>query len=347
MPAPCILMIGNSDPYGMEHSYLRAFRRLGVQVAYLADDFFARRFRSRLIYNRYSVELVKYALAMIFHARLLGAAARVRPDLLFVVKGMLLHPSTLRRVLHRHPGLRTFCYYTDDPFSSVSGASNVFVRKSISLYDAVFIYGRRFVPLLTAAGARCAEHLPVGYDDEIHRPPAAVRPDLMCDATFVGHWDAERERWLTPLTDVDLTLWGNERWATRPRDARLRRCYRGRQVHGLEMSEVLFSARISLNILRLQGKGAHTMRTFEAPASGAFVLAERSEEQLELFEEDREAAYYGTPEELQEKLAFYLRNGEARRRIAVAGYERCVRSGYSYRDRAGRMLEVLAAEATA
>jgi hypothetical protein len=65
--------------------------------------------------------------------------------------------------------------------------------------------------------------------------------------------------------------------------------YQGREVRGREMSAVLFSARVSLNILRLQGKGSHTMRTFEAPASGAFVLAERSEEQLEFFEEDREA----------------------------------------------------------
>jgi spore maturation protein CgeB len=84
------------------------------------------------------------------------------------------------------------------------------------------------------------------------------------------------------------------------------------------------------------------MRTFEAPASRAFVLAERSEEQLEFFAEDREAVYYGSPEELLTKLRFYLKRDEARHRIATAGYERCLRSGYAYADRARYMLGHLA-----
>lgn len=339
MTLPRLLIVGTSDEYGLEHSYVRAFRRLGASVAYMADDFYAQRFRSKLFYNRYSIKVVKYPLSYIFHARLLRALRVVRPELLFGVKGLFLHPMTLKRIRKIHPTIRLFCYYTDDPFSRVSGASNAFVRAAMPFYDAVFIWGRRFVPLLTAAGARRAEYLPVGYDDAIHRPPSAVRPELVHDVTFVGHWDAERERWLTPLVDFDLALWGNERWATRPKDARLRRCYQGRQVRGPEMSDVLFSARVSLNILRLQNKGSHTMRTFETPASRAFMLAERSEEQLEFFEEDREAVYYSSPAELREKLAFYIKHDEERRRIAAAGYERCVRSGYSYIDRAAWILD--------
>ena len=334
-----VLIVGNSDPYGLEHSYRRAFERLGLDVAYLADDFYARRLRNKLLYNRYSIEVVKYPLSRVFHARLLRILRAFRPHLLFIVKGWLVRPSTLRRIRQVDPALRMFCYYTDDPFSRVSGASNAFMRASIPLYDAVFIWGRSFVPPLAAAGARHAEHLPVGYDDAIHQPPNSRRLDLACDATFVGHWDRERERWLTPLTDFDLTLWGNERWATRPRDVRLRRCYLGRQVRGQEMSDVLFSARVSLNILRLQNKSSHTMRTFEAPASGAFVMAERSEEQLGFFEEDREAVYYGSGEELREKLEFYLKEEKTRHRIAMAGYGRCMRSGYAYVDRARRILD--------
>jgi len=62
---------------------------------------------------------------------------------------------------------------------------------------------------------------------------------------------------------------------------------------------------------------------------GIFLLAERTDDHLALFEEGKEAEYFGDDEELKDKIRFYLENDEARKRIAAAGRERCLRSGYS------------------
>jgi spore maturation protein CgeB len=73
-----------------------------------------------------------------------------------------------------------------------------------------------------------------------------------------------------------------------------------------------------------------TARTFEIPASGSFLLAERTPEHEQYFEEGREAEFFSTEAELVEKLRKYLSDSAARARIAAAGRLRCTRSGYSY-----------------
>ncbi len=69
------------------------------------------------------------------------------------------------------------------------------------------------------------------------------------------------------------------------------------------------------------------------------MLAERTEEHLDLFEEGKEAEFFESDEELLDKTRYYLRNEEERRRIARAGYERCLKSGYSNHARVERMIE--------
>ena len=59
------------------------------------------------------------------------------------------------------------------------------------------------------------------------------------------------------------------------------------------------------------------LRDFEVPMSGGFYLAEHSEELAEFFRPGVEIETWRTREELRDKCRFYLRDDEARRRIAV------------------------------
>ena len=52
----------------------------------------------------------------------------------------------------------------------------------------------------------------------------------------------------------------------------------------------------------------------------------------------KEAAYFDGPEELKEKVDYYLGHDEERQRIAKAGYERCIKSNYRYEDMAREVL---------
>ncbi len=74
-------------------------------------------------------------------------------------------------------------------------------------------------------------------------------------------------------------------------------------------------------------------------ACGKFMLAERTSEHLELFEEGKEAEFFGCNEELLDKTRFYLSHEKKREQIARAGRDRCLRSGYRHQDRLQHALD--------
>ncbi len=63
------------------------------------------------------------------------------------------------------------------------------------------------------------------------------------------------------------------------------------------------------------------------------MLAERTPEHLQLFEESREAAYFSSVGELIEKTKYYVAHDRERLEIAKNARERCLRSGYSNAER--------------
>ena len=59
----------------------------------------------------------------------------------------------------------------------------------------------------------------------------------------------------------------------------------------------------------------------------------------ELFEEDQEAAYFSSNEELLEKVRYYLSHPAEGERIAQAGYQRVISGGHTYKDRLVKILK--------
>ncbi len=198
-------------------------------------------------------------------------------------------------------------------------------------------------------------YMPLGYCDEVHRPLPSPDPQWACSVGFLGGWEPRRERLLHQLAaaGIDLKIRGgyweflrDGKWTLRRniilrqlagdedfhvhRDDLLAGAWKGGEVYADDYARALTGSRIGLGLLRKVCPDQHTTRTFEIPACGSMLLADRTQEHLEFFEEGREAEFFSTVEELVEKAGFYCANEPARARIAEKGRRRCVEGNYSY-----------------
>jgi spore maturation protein CgeB len=80
------------------------------------------------------------------------------------------------------------------------------------------------------------------------------------------------------------------------------------------------------------------LRDFEVPMSGGFYMVEYMEELAEFFEIGKEIVCYTGPEDLADKIKYYLRHEAERDAIRKAGYERCLRD-HTWRQRFENVFE--------
>jgi len=336
-----ILMVGQFYNGSLCSSYCIAFKQLGCEVLAF-DDVKEYSNISALNRQRYINKLLEMYFTKAMNEKLTNVAKNFSPDLCLIMKGQRLLPEAILKIKIETKAI-LFNINADDPFNRNRGASSDSVRRSLKIFDCYFIWSKDLVEKLNDLGLRRIEYLPFGFSPEIHHPPdvsseenSVYRHDLL----FIGNWEKRREKWLGHLKDYDLAIWGADYWKTRCRDRAVITKWQGRELYAEEMSNALQSSKISLNILREQNLGSINMRTFEAAACGAFVLAERSSEAKGFFEEDKEAVYFSTVEELKKKILYYLAHEEERREISRAAYQRCISSNYTYLERAKFLLGI-------
>lgn len=273
------------------------------------------------------------------------AVAARRFDFVWIEKGNMIGPATLRRIRSVAPETRLFWYSEDDMFMA-HNQSRAFLR-ALPLYDCVFTTKARNAETteLPALGARKVVAVDKAFDPFQHKPlevTAAEREALGADVGFIGTYERERADALALLAGqgVRVRVWGNGWTACPHRHDNL--IIEDRPVVNsaadLRYTKAICATRINLGFLRRINRDQQTDRSVEIPACGGFMLAERSDEHRRLFEEGAEAEYFSSPEELVEKALFYLANEDRRAAIAEAGRRRCLDSDYTHLNRVRFML---------
>ena len=327
MSALAVVVVGESWHGSACAGLARGFRACGHAVELIGlETFFPAVDRS------FATRGLRRALTPFFRAqfnrRVLRAVRARRPDLVVVYKGTAVAPAALAAIRRLGPWL---CHVMPD--TTIEGQW-LLDRRIFRYFDHVFT--TKSFDFMNGPGAAGASFLPFGYDPAVHRPlaldprrraGAAARP-----VSFIGQWSPGKERTLAHLAAAigaeHLEVWG-EAWERSAAPA-LRPSIRGEPVYGDFYAAAVTEARINLGLLVERRPGAvsgdlTTCRTFEIPACGGFLLHERTEELADFYEEGREVACFGSPEELVEKVRYYLDHEAERARIAEAGHRRCVR----------------------
>lgn len=345
-----ILYIGPDYPGSNGTCWRDAFQELGHEVLTINDEKLTP--APQTFYEKLRFRVVQrppgHRLAML-NSAVTEAARSFRPDLTFFVKAYYVLPETLEQT--RRYGLN-FAYMNDDMF--VPGVATFTFRENIRHMDCILTTKSFSVREYHDAGAPFAVYVPNAYDPRIHypaHPSADERRMYSGDVAFIGNFHPWKADFLAEVArhsnEYRINIWGAgwnktrrpDFWGRWSRWRRLQPCLREKPLWCADMGKAIQSNSIALGLLLRHVRDLHTSRSFEIPACGGFMLADRTEEHRMYFEEDKEAVYFSSHEELVDKIRFYLAHERRRRQIAQAGFERCIRSNARYVDRAQFALE--------
>jgi spore maturation protein CgeB len=268
----------------------------------------------------------------------------LQPQLVWIDKGLAITADTLRTLRRLRPGIQLVHYNPDDPFGGFGLAGWRTFLRAVCDYDVHFVPRRENVAEYTRLGARrVVQLMPAwGYAPDVHRPVPVDAQDLErygADIGFVGSFEPERARDLLTVAQAGLNVRIVGPWPAAFLHPSLLHSPQG--AFGADYAKAICSFKIALGFLRKRNRDQHTSRSIEIPACGVLMLAERSEEHQQLLTEGREAEFFSSAEELIDKARFYLSHDRERERIAAAGRERCLASGYSNEQRMARMLGLI------
>ncbi|MFD2612357.1 CgeB family protein [Paenibacillus gansuensis] len=276
-----------------------------------------------------------------------GRAEQNRPDLVLAINGVVLPAEQLRSL--RDKGIVTAIWFTDDPYYTdwtVSIAPN---------YDYVFTLELNCVPFYQELGCRHVHYLPFGLDPETFRPKR-VDTSYHTDICFIGTAYWNRVSWIDriyPVFSGRKVLISGWWWDRLQNYSKLSGSIRlGDWMSAEETANYYNGAKIVINLHRSSedseinrngrniGAVSVNPRTFEIAGCGTLQLADLRGDMASVFTPGVEIASYTTPEELMQKIDYYLTHEEERQEIALHGLRRTMKD-HTYKKRLYEMLSVI------
>ena len=106
-----------------------------------------------------------------------------------------------------------------------------------------------------------------------------------------------------------------------------------------EMPIIFKESKINLNITSKAIRYGLPLRIFDILSCEGFVLTNYQPEIPELFTPGEDLVMYGSQEELEELIAYYLSHDKERREIAAHGLE-TLKANYTYEKQIAKMFEM-------
>lgn len=236
---------------------------------------------------------------------------RFAPDFVIVTRHAILAGEPALRALFRGRQ-RAFWYFDLQPKPQVIALGRVAERMYVTSYSQVDAFRK--------AGIPSVEFLPQGVDPERDVPASIIRPELVCDTSFVGsgHYP-HRHAVLRAVADACRLQIRGPGWDHAPADLPVA----GGPVHGRRLAEVIGAAAISLganaHAEQDAGRASASNRMWKVLGCGGFFLGPWVADMDAFATDGRHCAWYRSPADAAERARWFLDRPDERRRIADAG----------------------------
>jgi spore maturation protein CgeB len=313
-------------------SRLQALRTLESDVHFFpVDHYLAGASRWQRFWERAYFRGPRLARA---NRELVDLCSTTKPDVVWVDKSTWVWPETLEAL--KSQGIFLVHHFTDAIHQRNLKMRWLFhlLRRSLPIYHVNFTSNIDDVAELQFSGAATVFLTYLAFDHNRFTNTPLSESDARTWATdviFVGHHEKRTETFIAALLDAGVQTkvygWG---WARSAVAKRHPSAIAHRMLSDEEYDKAIKAAKIGFCCVSEINYNQTAARSYEIPASGTFLLASRSPQHQEDYEEGVEAEFYSTPEECVRKAKHYLAHPEERMAIAMAGHARCTTSDYSW-----------------
>lgn len=226
-------------------------------------------------------------------------------------------------------------------------------KDAVGAYDLVIstkIYHPNIWKEVYGYSNKCV-FVPQGYDPYLHLVSAPA-DDFQFDVTLVATWRPEYGDLMKEvgklLVDKDISVGiGGNGWIEHHNDYPSNWTYAG-ALHGQSYINWLRSGKICIapinqNVMingEIQPGDVDTTRTYELAAANCFFIHKRTDFVSSIYDDENEVPKYDTPEDLVQKIYYYLNNDSIRKSMTRAAHNRAVTS-YSLDSRVEDILKHL------
>lgn len=329
-----LLIVGSNQSWAIERIYLKYLKELNPDTFLFPAQNLLHEYLSSSILNKILFRIGLSGIYNSINKKLIEYAEEIKPEIIWVFKGMEVLPATLK--LFKSKGIKLVNYNPDHPFIiSGRGSWNKNVFNSVGMYDLHLCYSKLLMKRISEEYKIRTEFLPFGFelDEDIYEKVKNINE--IKKVCFIGNPDKIRAEVIKYLVNngIEVDVYGHNwnRYFSRRENANLK-IYDA--VYADKFWEIARKYRVQLNIFRPHNTGSHNMRTFEIPAVGGIQLAPDSEEHREFFQEGKEIFLYRTNEELLKKVKSLLEMSKSEADgIRIAAREKSLSADYTYRSR--------------
>jgi spore maturation protein CgeB len=297
---------------------------------------------------------------------LLKLAEKVKPDLVLVFSGVQLLHSQVAAL--NGAGFKSAIWLTDDPYYTD------LTKKIASYYDFVFTQEINCIYFYKLLGCRNVYHLPLAADPNVYYP-RSVDSKYKVDILFVGSAFWNRVRFFDKMADYLSSqnvlisgLWWDRlvNYQMLKKKIRLNHWINlenpnspGNQdisingwMYPKEIANYYSGSKIVINMHRSHEDQSFNqnsqkvkalsinLRTFEISACGAFQLTDIRQDLNKFYKPGYDIATYNTPDELIEKIEYYLVHEEERKSMASRALNR-IQNEHTFLNRVSHLLDIV------
>jgi spore maturation protein CgeB len=236
-------------------------------------------------------------------------------------------------------GIKIVNFSTDDPWNRSHRSTWFF--ESLKEYDVVFTPRRHCIKEFIDIGIPKVRYIAFGYHPIAHyvSPIEDVDSNFCCDVLFYGGADDDRATMFKKFigSGLDVHLYGSY-WHCY---SEFKDFYKG-MLEPEYIPVAVRHAKLTICIGRKSNRDWHAMRSYEAPAMGACLLVEDTEDHRSLYGDSPDmVSYFSSSEDIVIRSKELIADPEKRSRMRKNVSERVTGQFNTYKDRLESMVKML------